>query len=242
MDSTRIKALVIRFKGVIFMDLTPLFISLKTALAATVITFFGGIYGALLVMKMKRFKGLIDCIFTAPMILPPTVVGFFLLLIFGKNSYIGNLLYKFDITIVFSWASTVISAAVVSFPLMYRTTRGAFEQIDVNLLHAARTLGMPEWKISLKVILPISWPGLLAGVILAFTRAMGEFGATIMIAGNIPGRTQTIATAIYSAVQAGDRAAAYKWVAVISVISFMVIILMNYWLSHQKSIITKFYT
>lgn len=224
------------------MDLTPLFISLKTALAATVITFFLGISGAHLVMKIRHFKGLLDCIFTAPMILPPTVVGFFLLLIFGRNSFIGNLLYMFNITIVFSWAATVISAAVVSFPLMYRTTRGAFEQIDINLVYAARTLGMSEWQIFYKVILPNSWPGILAGVVLSFARALGEFGATIMIAGNIKGRTQTIATAIYSAVQAGDRDTAYKWVIVISIISFSVIALMNFWSGRQKGVIAKIYS
>ena len=215
------------------MDLSPLIISLKTAFVATIITFFIGIYAANLVVKMKRFKGLIDGIFTLPMVLPPTVVGFFLLLIFGRNSIIGQFLLRFDISIVFTWTATVISAAIVAFPLMYRTTRGAFEQIDSNLIYAARTLGMSETKIFWEIIIPNTWSGIAAGTILAFARALGEFGATIMIAGNIKGKTQTMSTAVYSAVQAGDRESAYKWVAIILVISFSTIMLMNYWTNQQ---------
>lgn len=217
------------------MDYSPLIISLKTALASTFITFFLGIFVAYKVVKLKKFKGIIDGIFTLPMVLPPTVVGFFLLLIFGRNGWFGQLLLSIDIKIVFSWTATVISATVVAFPLMYRTTRGAFEQIDMNLVYAARTLGMSEIKIFWRIVFPNAWCGIMAGTILAFARALGEFGATIMIAGNIPGRTQTMSTAIYSAVQAGDRETAYKWVAVILVISFSVIMLMNFWNNHQAN-------
>lgn len=216
------------------MDFSPLFISLKTALLATAITFFLGLSAARWVVKIKHFKGLIDGIFTLPMVLPPTVVGFFLIIIFGNNSFVGILLQNLNITVMFSWAGTVISATVVSFPLMYRTTRGAFEQIDLDLIYAARTLGMPERTIFWKIVLPISWPGVAAGTVLSFARALGEFGATIMIAGNIPGRTQTISTAIYTAVQSGDRATAYKWTAIIIVISFTAMILLNYWSGYQK--------
>lgn len=216
------------------MDFSPLFISIKTALLATVITFFLGLFAARWVVKIKHGKGLLDGIFTLPMVLPPTVVGFFLILIFGRNSHVGILLSQINITIMFSWAATVISATVVSFPLMYRTTRGAFEQIDMDMVYAARTLGMSERKIFWRILLPISWPGVAAGTILSFARALGEFGATIMIAGNIPGRTQTISTAIYTAVQSGDRTTAFKWTGIIIVISFSAMIILNYWSNYQK--------
>ena len=220
------------------MDLAPLFISLKTALLATVITFFFGLYGARYVMKLERYQGIIDGIFTLPLVLPPTVVGFFLLILLGKNSLVGKFLLQFDLSIVFSWEATVIASTVVAFPLMYRTTRGAFEQVDHNLISAARTLGMSEERIFWRIILPLSWSGIAAGTVLAFARALGEFGATIMLAGNIPGKTQTMATAIYSAVQAGDRETAYVWAGVIIIISFVIMILMNYWSNAQKKVNT----
>lgn len=177
---------------------------------------------------MKRFRGLMDSIFTLPMVLPPTVVGFFLLLLVGKNSPLGQFLLAFDIQLVFSWGATVISAAVVSFPMMYRTTLGAIQQMDRNLIYAGRTLGMSEVKIFWLVTVPACRKGIAAGTILAFARAIGEFGATMMVAGNIPGRTQTLSTAVYTAMQAGDRAAAFRWVLIILAISFPMIILMNY--------------
>lgn len=177
---------------------------------------------------MKRFRGLMDSIFTLPMVLPPTVVGFFLLLLVGKNSPLGQFLLAFDIQLVFSWGATVISAAVVSFPMMYRTTLGAIQQMDRNLIYAGRTLGMSEVKIFWLVTVPACRKGIAAGTILAFARAIGEFGATMMVAGNIPGRTQTLSTAVYTAMQAGDRAASFRWVLIILAISFPMIILMNY--------------
>ncbi|WP_110954256.1 molybdate ABC transporter permease subunit [Anaerosinus massiliensis] len=218
------------------MDLSPLFISIKTAVLATVITFFLGLYAARYVINLERYQGIIDGVFTLPLVLPPTVVGFFLLILLGKNSWIGSFLAQFDLSVVFSWEATVIASTVVAFPLMYRTARGAFEQIDHNLISAARTLGMSEEKIFWRVILPLSWSGIAAGTVLAFARALGEFGATIMLAGNIPGRTQTMATAIYSAVQAGDRDTAYVWAVVIIIISFVIMILMNYWSNIQKRV------
>jgi molybdate transport system permease protein len=169
---------------------------------------------------------------------PPTVVGFFLLLIFGKYTFVGHLLDTIGIDIVFSQAGAVIASTVVSFPLMYRTARGAFEQINENLLNAGRTFGMSELTLFFKVTLPNSIPSILAGTILAFTRALGEFGATIMIAGNIPHRTQTVSIAIYSAVQGGNWSLAYKWAAIIICLSFVSIILMNMWsnyATHSKN-------
>ena len=218
------------------MDFSPLYISLKTAGLATIITFILGIYAARFICKLKKYQGFIDGIITLSLVLPPTVVGFFLLLFLGKNSFIGQFLAVFDINIIFSWPATVITAVVVSFPLMYRTTRGAFEQIDKDLIFAARTLGMSEEKIFWKIILPLAKSGILAGAILSFARALGEFGATIMLAGNIPGKTQTMSTAIYSAVQANDQETAFVWAGIIIVVSLMVMVLMNYWLKQQQKV------
>lgn len=183
---------------------------------------------------MNRFRGLIDGIFTLPMVLPPTVLGFFLLILFGKNSILGRFLGTLNINVIFSWEATVISAAVVAFPLMYRSTLSSFDDVDENLIFAAQTLGMSNIKIFWTVILPNALSGIMGGIILAYARALGEFGATMMLAGNIKGKTQTIPIAIYSAVQSGDRATAYKWTFVIIVISFVMIIGMNYFNQHQR--------
>lgn len=217
------------------MDYSPFFISIKVAFGATLITFFLGLPAAGLVARLKRGRAIADCIFSLPLVLPPTVVGFFLLLAFGKNSPVGNFLMNAGINIVFDIKGAIISAVVVSFPLMYRTVLGAFEQVDKNYIYAARTLGMSETKIFRKIIVPIAYPGILAGVILSFARALGEFGATIMLAGNIPGKTQTVSVAIYTAVQGGNRTLAYKWTMVIMAISFMSILLMNF-VTHRISL------
>ena len=218
------------------MDLSPLIISIKTASLATVITFVLGIYAARYIKRVKKYQGIIDGIITLPLVLPPTVVGFFLLLLLGKNSFIGQFLNIFDINIIFSWPATVVTATVVSFPLMYRTTRAAFEQVDRDLIAAARTLGASEERIFWKIILPLTKPSIIAGTILSFARALGEFGATIMLAGNIPGKTQTMATAIYSAVQANDQESAFIWAFIIIIFSLIVMVVMNYWLKKQKDI------
>lgn len=210
------------------MDYTPLWISVKVAVTATVFTFFLGILAARLVLCLGRWKGVVDGIFSLPMVLPPTVVGFFLLLLFGKNSGLGKFLEKCGATVIFTWQGAVIAAVAVSFPIMYRAALGALEQVDHNLIHAARTLGMSETAIFFRIYLPVARPGIVAAVILAFARALGEFGATIMIAGNIPGRTQTMSVAVYTAMQSGNRTLAYRWVAVIMAISFATMFLMNY--------------
>jgi len=217
------------------MDFIPLIISLKIAVIATVITFFLGIFAARLIMNMdSRWKWLVDGIFTLPLVLPPTVIGFFLLLILGKNGFIGKFLSNMNINVIFSWQGAVIAAVVVAFPLMYRTTRGAFEQIDMNLVYAARTLGLSEFKIFWKIIMPLSLPSVGAGTILAFARAMGEFGATLMVAGNIPNKTQTISLLIYTAVAGGDMELAMRWVGIIVVISLSAIFAMNMWTESQS--------
>lgn len=219
------------------MDLSPLWISIKTAVAATILTFLFGIAAAWLITWYKgRFKGLIDGILTLPMVLPPTVVGFFLLLIFGKNGPFGKVLYSIGIQIVFSWTATVIAASVVAFPLMYKTARGAFEQIDKNIIYAARTLGVSEWRIFWRVMVPMAWPGVAAGAVLSFARALGEFGATLMVAGNIPGKTQTIPVAIFFAAEGGEMGKALIWVILIFSVSLTVMTLMNYWTEWQKRI------
>ena len=218
------------------MDWSPLIVSIKTACLSTVITFFLGLLAAWFVARSKsRFKGVIDSILMLPLILPPTVIGFFLLVFFGKNGPIGSFLYEsFSVSVIFTWTATVIAATVVSFPLMYKTARGAFEQVDDNLIYSARTLGAKEWRIFWKVVVPVAWPGICAGAVLAFARGLGEFGATLMIAGNIVGKTQTIPLAIYFAVEAGDMNKAYLWVGLIFAISLIGMILMNYWTQRQQ--------
>lgn len=209
------------------MGITPFILSVKVAFVSTIITFFVGIYAAIIIVRIKKFSFLFDIIFTLPLVLPPTVVGFFLLLIFGRNSFIGGLLSKVGILLVFDLKGAILASFIVAFPLMYRTSRGAFEQIDNNIINAARTLGKSENWIFWRIILPNSWQSILSGTILSFTRSLGEFGATIMIAGNIPNKTQTISLAIYTAVQAGDRELAFKWVIIIVAISFVSIMMMN---------------
>jgi len=220
------------------MDFSPLWISLKTAFLATIIT---SIIGIFLSYKMANYKGrgrgFIDGIFTLPLILPPTVIGFFLLLLCGKNGLVGKFFMNFNKNIIFSWSATVIAATVVAFPMMYRTCRSAFEQIDKNMISAARTLGLSETKIFFKIVIPLAWPGIIGGLVLSFARALGEFGATLMIAGNIPGRTQTMPVAIFFAVESGDMNKAMLWVLIIISISFIMIFLLNYWCDTQQKLI-----
>lgn len=221
-------------------DLSPLWISIKTALTATIITFFAGIaiarwmvFGRERGIARGKGKELVDLLVILPMVLPPTVVGFILLLLLGKNGVIGQFLYQLGTTVVFSWPATVITATVVALPLMYRTTRGAFEQIDNNAIDAAKVLGAPDWYIFFRIILPVSLPGIAAGIILSFARALGEFGATIMLAGNIPGKTQTIPLAIFLAVESGQMDKAYLWVVIVLFISIAAILALNYWTKNQ---------
>jgi molybdate transport system permease protein len=211
------------------LDWSPLIISLKTGVVATTFAFFLGIFVAQMVMKVgKRTKWILDGIFTLPLVLPPTVAGFFLLMLFSLRRPFGSMLYEqFDIKIVQTWTGCVIASCVIAFPLMYRNTRAAFEQIDVTLIYAARTLGMSERKVFWKVIVPIAAPGIASGTVLAFARAMGEYGATSMLAGNIAGKTQTIAIAIAAEVAAGNYSAAGFWVFVIVIVSFSIIVLLN---------------
>ena len=211
------------------LDWSPLYISMKTGIAATIFSFFLGIYAARKVVKAgPKMKAILDGFLTLPMVLPPTVAGFFLLLIFSRRRPFGIFLFEqFHIKVVQTWLGCIIAATVIAFPLMYRNARAAFEQIDVNLLHAGRTLGMSEITIFWKVVVPAAGPGILSGTILTFARALGEYGATSMLAGNIPGKTGTISQRIAMVIQDGDDATAGVWVAIVIFIAFLIIVLMN---------------
>ena len=211
------------------LDWSPLFISIKTGIVATIFSFFLGLYAARKVVKTTPGKkAIIDGILTLPMVLPPTVAGFFLLLIFSRRRPFGIFLFEqFGIKVVQTWLGCIIAATVISFPLMYRNARAAMEQIDVNLIYAGRTLGMSDTEIFWKVVIPTAGPGIASGTILTFARALGEYGATSMLAGNIPGKTGTISQKIAMVIQDGDYMTAGVWVAIVMVIAFLVIFLMN---------------
>jgi molybdate transport system permease protein len=212
------------------LDLAPLWISLKVATIATVITFGVGVGAAYPMAGYRgRWRALIDGVCIAPLILPPTVVGFVLLQLLGKYGLLGQLLQSLNIEIIFTWYAGVIAAAVVTFPLMYRTALGAFEQIDTNLISAARTLGASELRLFWQVALPLALPGILAGTVLTFARSLGEFGATLMLAGNIPGLTTTMPLAIYAAVEAGDSFQAWFWSMLILLVAVVGMMLVNLW-------------
>ena len=211
------------------LDWSPLYISLKTGSVATIISFFLGLFAARKVIKAgPKVKAVADGLLTLPMVLPPTVAGFFLLLLFSRRRPLGIFLYdQLDIKVVQSWLGCIIAATVIAFPLMYRNARAAFEQIDVNLVYAGRTLGMSEGKIFWKVVIPTAGPGIISGTILTFARALGEYGATSMLAGNIPGKTGTISQKIAMVIQDGDYLTAGVWVIIVLIIAFTVIFLMN---------------
>lgn len=207
----------------------PVYLSLKVASLATLSSILLGIPLAWLLAR-RRLPGadLIGAIVTLPMVLPPTVLGYYLLVLVGRQSTIGHWLeQRFGITLVFTWQAAVLAAAVVAIPLMVRATQAAFEAIDPHVEAAARTLGRSELSIFFTVTVPLAWRGVLAGTVLAFARAMGEFGATLMVAGNIPGRTQTLSIAIYDAVQAGNDSLANALVVLISAVTIIALVLLG---------------
>ena len=208
---------------------SPLFISLETGFVAIIFIFILGVIGAIAVMKMSnRAKWVLDAIFTMPLVLPPTVAGYLLLLVFSLRRPFGMFLKnELGIKVVQSWSGCVIAAVVISFPLMYRSARAAFEQIDSNIVYAGRTLGMSEFEIITKVVIPAAMPGLLSGGILSFARAIGEYGATAMLAGNVLGKTRTISVAIASEVAGGNFDTAGVWTCVIVLIAFIIVLAIN---------------
>lgn len=219
------------------LDFSPVWISLQTAAATMVIVFLAGILTAWWVVSRKNeaTKIIADGVLTVPLVLPPTVAGFFLLYLFGNNRILGRFFIEnFGIQIAFSWLATVLAAAVIAFPLMYRSARGAFEQVDVELLQAGRTLGMSEKSIFLRVLLPNALPGIVSGGVLSFARGLGEFGATAMIAGNIAGKTRTLPLAVYSSVAAGEMDTAFDYVAIILTVCLLMVIGMNWYLYRCK--------
>ena len=211
------------------MDLYPLYNSLRIAAASTVVIFFAGIFAAYYIAKAPRLiKGILDVILTLPLVLPPTVVGYLLLRLLGPRHIIGMwFLEHFDTRLVMTWWSAIFAAVVVAFPLMYRTVRGAFESFDETLADAGYTLGLSGTYVFWRVRIPFCKQGILAGTVLAFARALGEYGATSMIAGYTPGRTATISTTVYQLWRTGDDALAFRWVLIDLGISLTVLVAIN---------------
>lgn len=212
-------------------NLSPLWLSFKTAAIATLIVFIGGVFLARVISRNSFYgKSIVEAVILLPLVLPPTVVGFGLLYLFGKNGFLGQLLSQwFDIQVVFSWYAVIIAAVVVSFPLMYQSAAAAFQQYELNIENAAYTMGASKWKVFWTISFPLAWPGLLSGLVLTFARALGEFGATLMLAGYIPNVTDTIPLAIYFAVESGNMEIAKFWVVVIVLLGFSAILWLNWW-------------
>lgn len=212
------------------MDFSPVWISLKTTACASAVTFVLGILAAWAVVfiKGRQLKAVVDGILTIPLVLPPTVAGFFLLYLFGARRPIGSFVEDvFGFRIAFSWFATVLAAVIVSFPLMYRSAKAGFEQIDQNMIEEAKMMGLGKWGILWKILFPCTFPSILSGMILSTTRGLGEYGATAMLAGNIPGKTRTLPLAVYSEVAAGNMDRAWIYVAVILGVAFIAVWIMN---------------
>ena len=207
-------------------NLTPLWLTLKVAGVATLVTFVVGVILAFLIAR-SRFWGRegLDSLFTLPLVMPPTVLGYYLIVLIGNQGWLGLWLKTtFGISLIFTWQGAALAAAVVSLPLIYKSARAAFEGVDHNLENAARTLGASEAAVFLRVSLPLAWRGILAGAMMAFARAMGEFGATLMVAGNLPGKTQTLSLAVYDAMQSGNDQAATILVIIISTVCLAILV------------------
>jgi molybdate transport system permease protein len=216
-------------------DWYPVILSVRVAIIATiVVTCLGVPLTRLLARREFYGKDVLEAVITLPLVLPPSVVGYGLLMLIGKNGLLGKALADVGITLVFSWWAAVLASTAVAFPLMYQSAKAAFKSVDVSFEKVARTLGASEVRIFFTITLPLAWPGILAGLVLTFARALGEFGATLMVAGNIPGQTQTIPTAIYFAVQSGNNAMARTLVGIITVFSFLVIFWVNRWAKKQS--------
>nr|WP_317361168.1 molybdate ABC transporter permease subunit [uncultured Blautia sp.] len=210
------------------MDWYPLWNSLRIAAVSSVLVFFLGIFAAYYVARLPRaVKGILDVVFTLPMVLPPTVCGYFLLLLFGVKRPVGMLLAKLGMQVVMSWQGGILASAVVAFPLMYRTARGAFESFDETLAYSGQTLGLSNTYIFWNIRMPACRQGILAGTVLAFARALGEYGATSMLIGYIPGKTATISTTVYQLWRTNDESGAFLWVMVNLAISTVILLVVN---------------
>ena len=217
------------------MDWYPLWNSLRIAAISCVLVFFLGIFAAYYAARLPRaVKGVLDVVLTLPMVLPPTVCGYFLLLLFGAKRHLGILLARYGIKFVMTWYGGILAAAVVAFPLMYRTARGAFESFDETLAYAGQTLGLSNTYIFWRVRMPACRQGILAGTVLAFARALGEYGATSMLIGYTPGRTATISTTVYQLWRTNDEAGAMKWVLVNIAISAVFLLAVNLLETRQR--------
>lgn len=216
-------------------DWFPILLSLRVALIAlAAVTCFGLPVARLLARREFHGKDLLEAAITLPLVLPPSVIGYGLLVLIGKNGILGKTLTELGLSLIFTWWAAVLASTVVAFPLMYQSAKAAFKSVDINYEKAARTLGAGEIRIFFTVTLPLAWPGIIAGLVLSFARALGEFGATLMVAGNIPGQTQTVPLAIYFAVDAGDNVTARTLVAIITLFSFLVIFWVNRWAKRQN--------
>lgn len=210
------------------MDWYPIWNSLRIAAISSVIVFFAGIAAAYYVARLPRaLKGLLDVVLTLPLVLPPTVCGYFLLLLFGNRRPLGIFLAQFGFKFVMTWYGGVLAAAVVAFPLMYRTARGAFESFDETPAYAGKTLGLSNSYIFWRIRMPVCRQGILAGAVLAFARALGEYGATSMLVGYTPGKTATISTTVYQLWRTNDESGAFRWVMVNLTISAVVLLAVN---------------
>lgn len=212
------------------MDLYPLYNSIRIALISSIIIFFLGISLAYYIRKLPaKVKGAIDVVLTLPLVLPPTVVGFFLIKLLGPNSSLGKIsINYFNFPLIMNWYSSIFATVIVTFPLMYRTTRGAFEAYNQNLTYAAQTLGKSNTWIFWKILLPNCKKGVMAGLVLSFARALGEYGATSMVSGYTPGKTATISTSVYQYWRIGQDSLAYRWVLINVLISFVVLVTINF--------------
>ena len=211
------------------MDWYPFYNSLRIAAISCFLVFFTGIFAAYYVARLPRcIKGVLDVVLTLPMVLPPTVVGYFILLLFGVKRPLGMFLSQFGIKFVMTWYGGILAASVVAFPLMYRTARGAFESFDMTLKYSAQTLGLSNTYIFWRITMPYCRQGIIAGTVLSFARALGEYGATAMVAGYIPGKTATISTTVYQLWRTNDNAGAFKWVMINLVISTVVLLAVNF--------------
>ncbi len=209
-------------------------LSLRVALCASLLNaVFGIACGWFFAKKNWRGRTVFDAVLTLPMVLPPTVIGYYLLVLFGQDGAFGRFLQQFGVNLIFTWQGAVVAASVVSFPLVFKSARAAFEEVDEQFEHAARVLGLGELAVFFRVSLPLAWRGIVAGILLAFARAMGEFGATLMIAGSIVGKTQTLALAVYEAVQAGQEQMALFLVLLTSITSIALLCAASFVVSRQ---------